>query len=92
MFFRTKVPVSTLSQAILARRYGGEEAEQAGIVHEVCSATEMAARAAAAAERLTRSGQKYLDRRTLATLKQDLYREAYTTLSDGISYSWKSKL
>lgn len=78
------MPPSVLSQVILARRFGGEEAEVAGIVHEVCPLSELSDRAVAAAGKLT-SGEG-LDRRTLSILKHDLYRDVYTALSHGIIY------
>ena len=81
-----------MSQVILAKRFSGEEAKAAGIVHEVCPEGEMMDRAVAAASKLQASKQ-LLDRRTLSTLKSDLYRDAYTALSEGISYTHsKSKL
>ena len=89
---RAKVPVSALSLVILARRFSGEEAETAGIVHEACPEGEMMGRAVAAASKLQASRQ-LLDRTTVSTLKHDLYREAYTALSEGVSYAHtRSKL
>ena len=90
VFYRAKVPVSAQSQVLLARRFSGPEAEEAGIVHEVCTAGEMTERAAVVAAKL--SNRQHLDRKTVATLKHSLYRDAYSTLSDGVSYSLKSKL
>ena len=91
---RAKVPVGALSQAILAQRFTGDEAQRAGIVHEVCPAVEVTDRALSVGARL--AGDKphlRLHRDTLATLKRQLYSEAYTTLSSGLSYSHhKSKL
>ena len=54
LFDRAKVPVETQSQVILARRFTGEEAQRAGIVHEVCPAADVTDRALAAAATLTR--------------------------------------
>lgn len=71
---------------MLARRFGGEEAKAAGIVHEVCPESEMMDRALAAASKLQPSRQ-LLDRGTLSTLKHDLYRDAHTALSEGVSYA-----
>ena len=89
---RAKVPVGTLSQVILARRFTGEEAQRAGIVNEVCPGPDMTHRALAAAAMLTggrgRPHQR-LHRETLANIKCQLYSEAYTTLSNGIIYNSK---
>lgn len=79
------MPPSTLSQVILARRYSGEEAEAAGIVHEVCPLSELRDRAVAAAGKL--ASRHDLDRQTVTTLKHDLYEDAYSALSNGVTYS-----
>lgn len=79
------MPPSVLSQVVLARRFSGEEAAVAGIVHEVCPLGDLTDRAIAVAGKLTSGGG--LDRRTLSTLKHDLYKDAYTALSNGISYA-----
>ena len=88
------MPVGALSQAILAQRFTGEEAQRAGIVHEVCPGAEVTDRALSVGARLAGDRPHMrLHRATLATLKCQLYSEAYTTLSNGLSYSLhKSKL
>lgn len=94
LFDRAKVPVETQSQVILARRFTGEDAQRAGIVHEVCPAADVTDRALAAAATLTRGRpHQRLHRETLATIKRHLYSDAYSSLSNGINYSLhKSKL
>lgn len=78
------MPSSALNQVVLARRFGGEEAKMAGIVHEVCPLRDLRDRAIAAAGKL--AGSKGLDRKTLSTLKHDIYRDVYTALSNSISH------
>ena len=55
---------------ILGKRYGGIEAERAGIVDEVAPPDQLREAAIAAANRLAGPG---LDTRTVSTLKRDLY-------------------
>ena len=90
------MPVETQAQVILAKRYSGEEAEAAGIVQEVCPPTDIITeRAVSAAAGL--AGARHhlhphlkLDRKTLATLKHRLYRDAYSALSGVVMH--KSKI
>ena len=83
--FRAKVQPPVQSQVILAKRYGGVDAQAAGIVDEVCPLAELRDTAIAAAGKL--AGREGLDRRTLVTLKRDLYRDAYCSLSAGVTYT-----
>lgn len=88
MFCRCKVPVQTQSEVILAMRYDGYKAREAGIVHEVCSATDITDRAISIGTKLTGTQHHLkLDRRTTATLKHHLYRVAYTALSDNVTFT-----
>ena len=89
------MPVETQDQVILARRFTGEEAMAAGLVHQVCpTASHLMDTALSAAATLT-GGRPHqqLHRHTLSTIKHHLNSDTYTALSNGISYSQlKSKL
>ena len=65
----------------LGMRYTAEEARTAGIVDEVSSLEELKDSAIAAANRLAGDG---LDRKTLATLKHDVYRDVYRALNEPV--------
>lgn len=69
---------------VLGKRYSGEEAERAGIVNEVCPPDELRDTAIATACKL--AGSEGLDRRTLSTLKYDLYRDVILALSEPPRY------
>ena len=72
---RATLPQKELVQClVLGRRYTGPEAEAVGIVNESCPLPALRERAIAAASRLAGDG---LDRKTLHTLKKDLYRNVY---------------
>ena len=64
---------------MLGKRYTGEEAKATGIVDEVCPLAQLRETAIAAAGRLAGQG---LDRRTLSTLKYDLYRDIAQALTE----------
>ena len=64
---------------MLGKRYGGVDAQAAGIVDEVCPLAELRDTAIAAAGKL--AGREGLDRRTLVALKRDLYRDVLQALS-----------
>ena len=64
---------------MLGKRYGGEDAQAASIVDEVCPLAELRDTAIAAAGKL--AGREGLDRRTLVALKRDLYRDVVQALS-----------
>ena len=68
---------------VLGKRYTAEEAKTAGIVNEVSSLKELKDSAVAAANRLAGDG---LDRKTLATLKHDLYRDVYRALNEPVRF------
>ena len=68
---------------VLGKRYTGEEAKAAGIVNEVSSPEELKDSAIAAANKLAGDG---LDRKTLATLKYDLYRDVYRALNEPVRF------
>ena len=70
--------------AVLGRRYTGEEAKENKIVDEVCPMSQLEERALAAADKL--AGKEGLDRRTLAALKGDLYRDVYACLSEPVRF------
>ena len=65
---------------VLGKRYGGVEACTAGIVDAVCLPAELRDSAITTACRL--AGSQGLDRRTLSTLKHDLYRDVVQSLSE----------
>jgi enoyl-CoA hydratase/carnithine racemase len=65
---------------VLGRRYGGQEAHAAGLVDKVCPPAQLRESAMAAGERL--AGPGGLERRTLAALKRDLYRDVVQILSE----------
>ena len=65
---------------VLGKRYTGIEAEAAGIVDEVCPPAQLRDTAIAAAGRL--AGSEGLDRKTLSTLKRDLYRDVVQALTE----------
>ena len=65
---------------MLGKRYSGVEACTAGIVDAVSPPAELRDAAIAAACRL--AGKEGLDRRTLSTLKYDLYRNVVQFLSE----------
>ena len=69
---------------VLGKRYTGIEAEAAGIVDEVCPPAQLRDTAIAAAGRL--AGSEGLDRKTLFTLKRDLYRDVVLALSEPPRY------
>jgi enoyl-CoA hydratase/carnithine racemase len=68
---------------VLGKRYSGEEAEKAGIVDELSPPDELRAAAIAAAGRLAGQG---LDRRSLSTLKYDLYRDIAVAMAEPPRY------
>ena len=68
---------------VLGKRYSGAEAKAAGIVNEVSSLENLKDSAIAAANRLAGDG---LDRKTLATMKRDLYRDAYRALNEPVRF------
>lgn len=81
--YRARLPQSALHEAVvLGRRYTAEEAKEAKIVNEVCSISKLEETALTAAGRL--AGKDGLDRRTLATIKHDLYRNAYASLNEPV--------
>ena len=65
---------------VLGRRYTGEEARAAGIVDEVAPLDHLKETAISAANRL--AGSEGLDRKTLSTLKRDLYRDVVKALTE----------
>ena len=65
---------------VLGKRYNGEEAKAAGIVDEVCPPAQLKGTAMAAANKL--AGSEGLDRKTLTTLKRDLYRDVVQALTE----------
>ena len=82
--FRAHLPVTEHKNAIiLGKRYTGEEAKMARIVNEVSSLEELKDSAIAAANRLAGDG---LDRKTLATIKRDLYRDVYQALNEPVRF------
>ena len=75
---------------MLAKLFTGPEAEAAGIVHETCPLTELKDRAIAAASRL--AGEGGLDRKTLQTLKENIYADTVKALNAGVAFSVSSRL
>ena len=81
---RTQIPIPEHHQTlILGMQYTAEEAKTAGIVNEVSSLEELKDSAIAAANRLAGDG---LDRKTLATLKHDVYRDVYRALNEPVRF------
>ena len=62
------------------KRYSGEDALRAGLVDEVAPPGQLRERAVSAADRL--AGSEGLDRKTLSTLKRDLYRDVVQALTE----------
>ena len=84
---RAIIPVSEHKLAVaLGKRYTGEEAKAAGIVNELSSLEELKESALAAAERLAGDG---LDRKSLTTMKLDLYKDVYKALNEPLKFSSK---
>ena len=78
---RARLPQSALHEAVIfGRRYTAEEAKEAKIVDEICSIDKLEETALSAAKML--AGEEGLDRKTLAALKRDLYRDAFTVLNE----------
>lgn len=69
---------------VLGRRYTAKEAKESKIVDEVCPMSQLEERALAAAEKL--AGKEGLDRRTLATIKSDLYRDTLASLNEPVRF------
>ena len=81
LFHRALLPTREMrSSVVLGKRYTGIEAEAAGIVDEVCPPAQLRDTAIAAAGRL--AGSEGLDRKTLSTLKRDLYRDVVQALTE----------
>lgn len=79
------MPHSAQHEAIvLGRRYTAEEALASKMVQEICPVEQLKETAIAAGLRL--AGKEGLDRKVLSTIKQDLYRDAYKSLSGPISF------
>ena len=79
---RARLPVTEHKLAIhLGKKYTAEEAKTAGIVNEVSSLEELKDSAVAAANKLAGDG---LDRKTLATIKHDVYRDVYQALNEPV--------
>ena len=70
----------------LGKRYSGEEAKTAGIIHEVSPIEELKDSAIAAANRLAGDG---LDRKSLATMKLDIHKAVYRALHEPVKFSSK---
>jgi enoyl-CoA hydratase/carnithine racemase len=69
---------------VLGRRYTGEEAKESKMVDEVCPMSQLEERALAAANKL--AGKDGLDRRTVAAIKRDLYRDTLTSLNEPVRF------
>ena len=69
---------------VLGRRYTAEEAKESKMVDEVCPMSQLEERALAAANKL--AGKEGLDRRTLAAIKSDLYRDTVTALNEPVRF------
>ena len=83
--YRATLPQPTLHKAaVLGQRYTAEEAKEAGIVDEVCPMSKLEETALLAATRLT--GRDGLDRRTLSSIKQDLYKDTCTILNKSVQF------
>ena len=83
--YRAKLPQPTLHKAVvLGLRYTAEEAKEAGIVDEVCPVSKLEETALSAAMRL--AGRDGLDRSTLSSIKQDLYRDTCTILNESVQF------
>ena len=67
---------------VLGRRYTAEEAKESKMVDEVCPMSQLEERALAAANKL--AGKEGLDRRTLTTIKSDLYRDTVAALNEPV--------
>lgn len=81
---RARLPQPTLHRAaVLGQRYTAEDALEAKLVDEVCELAELENRAVLAADGLA-GGEPGLDRKTLATIKRGLYRDAYTALNESV--------
>ena len=83
---RARIP-STHGQITIAygMKYTAAEAKAAGIINEVCSLERLKTSAIAAANRLAGEGP-VLDRKTLTTLKRDLYHDLYQCLNKPVKF------
>ena len=83
--FRARLPQAELHHAmVLGKRYTAEEAKAVGIVNDVSPLNQLESRAIAAGNRL--AGEDGLDRKTLAAIKHDLYRDVYRILMDPVRF------
>ena len=69
---------------MLGKRYTCEEALAAKIVDEICPVEELKEKAVAAGNRL--AGEEGLNREILASIKRDLYRDAYKALMEPVRF------
>ena len=84
-FPRSRFPQDALHEAVvLGRRYTAEEAKESKMVDEVCPMSQLEERALAAANKL--AGKEGLDRRTLAAIKSDLYRDTVAALNEPVRF------
>lgn len=67
---------------VLGKRYSGDEAKASGIVDDVSPLHKLKTTSIAAATKL--AGKDGLDRRTLTTLKHDLYRNVVQALREPV--------
>ena len=89
---RARLPQPALHRAaVLGQRYTAEEAMEAKLIDEVCDLADLEKRALLAADGLA-GGEPGLDRKTLATIKRGLYRDAYTALNKPVGKVYTNEL
>ena len=80
---RAKIPPShQVSSLLLGRKYTGEEAFAAGIVHKTSSNADLLSTALTLAQETTSHGKEPYDRTMLAELKRELYYDVYEANND----------
>ena len=83
--FRARIPQAEQHQvAVLGKRYTAEEGLAAKIINEVCPMEELREKAIEAGCRL--AGKEGLNRKVLASIKYDLYRDTYRSLMDPVQF------
>ena len=84
---RKRLPASEhVSCLVLGKKYTGEEALNAGIVHRICSDAELMNTALALANETTSQGKEEYDNSMLHALKHDLYRDLCKKLNEPAVY------
>ncbi len=91
---RARLPQPALHRAtVLGQRYTAEEAIEAKLIDEVCDLSDLENRALLVANGLASAGgEPGLDRKTLATIKRGLYRDAYTALNKPVDEGYTNEL